>query len=373
MGGADEMDGLDERPDMDKAVDMDTGELGAGRKTTSPEVIALGELLVDFIQVGVDELPAGANDDAEPRALYARAAGGAPANVAAALAAQGVRAGFVGKVGDDPMGRYLLDRLGATGVDLAGAVADPAYATTLAFATLDPDSGGLAYSFARKPGADLMLREDELNLERIRSAQIVHVGSLSLAAEPARSATLRALREAHDAGKLVSCDPNARPHAWDCAQDMLDAIALVVDQTDLLKVSISEMELLTGLDDVAAGARELLGRGPRLVAVTLDENGAYLATRQARAFSEACPVARAVDTAGAGDTFWGATLACLLREAGVRTADDLDALDDEALAACTRYACAAASLSVERRGALGSAPTALQTAERLEEWGTQEG
>lgn len=344
------------------------------RHTASPEVIALGELLVDFIQVGVEELPADTVDsDAEPRALYARAAGGAPANVAAALAAQGVRAGFVGKVGDDPMGRYLLDRLGAADVDLAGAVADPAYATTLAFATLDPGSGGLTYSFARKPGADLMLCEDELDLERIRSARVVHVGSLSLAAEPARSATLRAIREAHGVGALVSCDPNARPHAWNRAQDMLDAIALVVDQADLLKVSVAEMELLTGLDDVAAGARELLDRGPRLVAVTLDEHGAYLATRRAQAFSEAYPVAQVVDTAGAGDAFWGAALAWLLHEADVRTAGDLDALDSEALAACARYACVAASLSVERRGALGSAPTALQTAGRLEEWGTQEG
>lgn len=368
-----EMGGLNGQAGTDGTAGADRP--GTGCNTASPEVIALGELLVDFIQVGVEELPAGAgaNDDAKPRALYARAAGGAPANVAAALTAQGVRAEFVGKVGDDPMGRYLLDRLGATGVNLAGAVADPAYATTLAFATLDPDSGGLAYSFARKPGADLMLREDELDLERIRSARVVHVGSLSLAAEPARSATLRAIREVHDAGKLVSCDPNARPHAWDRAQDMLDAIALVVGQADLLKVSAAEMELLTGLDDVAAGARELLGRSPRLVAVTLDEHGAYLATHRAQAFSEAYPVARVVDTAGAGDTFWGVTLAWLLHEADVRTASDLDALDGEALAACARYACAAASLSIERRGALGSAPTALQTAERLEAWGAQKG
>ncbi len=367
-----EMDGLNEQTSANEISSVD--EAAAGCNTASPEVIALGELLVDFIQVGFEELPAGAgaNDDAEPRALYARAAGGAPANVAAALAVQGVRAGFVGKVGDDPMGRYLLDRLSATGVDLAGAVADPAYATTLAFATLDPGSGGLAYSFARKPGADLMLREDELDLERIRSARIVHVGSLSLVAEPARSATLRAVREARGAGRLVSCDPNARPHAWDRAQDMLDAIALVVGQADLLKVSAAEMELLTGLDDVAAGARELLGRGPHLVAVTLDKHGTYLATHRAQAFSEAYPAARVADTAGAGDTFWGAALAWLLRETGVHTAGDLDALDGEALAACARYACAAASLSVERRGALGSAPTALQTAERLGAWSTQE-
>ena len=118
----DETGGLNRQAGMDEAAGTDGP--GAGRDTSSPEVIALGELLVDFIQVGVEELPVSANDsDAEPRALYARAAGGAPANVAAALAAQGVRAGFVGKVGDDPMGRYLLDRLGAAGVDLAGAVA----------------------------------------------------------------------------------------------------------------------------------------------------------------------------------------------------------------------------------------------------------
>lgn len=362
-----ETGGLGRRPDENTAPADTEGGI------KPPEVIALGELLVDFIQVGTEELPSDVDGDAEPRALYARAAGGAPANVAAALEAQGVHAGFVGKVGDDDMGRYLLGRLGAEGVDLTGAIADPAFATTLAFATLDQVSGGLAYSFARKPGADLMLRADELDLERIRSARIVHVGSLSLVSEPARSATLRAVRTAREAGNLVSCDPNARPHAWNRAQDMLDAINLLLSQTDLLKVSAAEMELLTGLNDVAAGARELLGRGPRLVAVTMDEHGAYLATHTGGAFAPAYPVERVVDTAGAGDAFWGATLAWLLREADVRTAGDLDLPGPDALAACARYACAAASLSVERRGALGSAPTAPQTAERLEEWGESEG
>ncbi len=345
---------------------------GAGRPL---DVVAVGELLVDFIQVGVEEADAAGlqGDGTEPRVLFARAAGGAPANVAAALAAQGVRAGFVGKVGDDALGHYLLERLGAAGVDLSGALTDPAYATTMAFASYDPAQGGLIYSFARKPGADLMLREGELDLESIRQARVVHVGSLSLCAEPTRAATLRAVREARGAGRLVSCDPNARPHAWNRRQDMLDAIALVMGQADLLKVNAAEMELLTGLDDVAAGARELLWRGLRLVAVTMDEHGAYLAARGGCAFAPAYPVGRVVDTAGAGDAFWGAALAWLLREADVRAADDLDLLGPDALAACARYACAAASLSVERRGALGSAPTALQTVARLEAWEEREG
>lgn len=343
--------------------------------TTEPvEAIALGELLVDFIQVGVDGKPDGIGGAGEGggRALFTRAAGGAPANVAAALAAQGVRTGFVGKVGDDPMGRYAIGQLAATGTDVSGVLRDSAFSTTLAFASTDPATGGLAYSFVRKPGADLMLRADELDLGAIRSALLLHVGSLSLVADPARTATLRAIDEARRAGCLVSLDPNMRPHAWESPEDMLAAVGLVLGPTDLLKVSRSEMELLTGTPDVAAGTRMLLERGPRLVAVTLDENGAHLATRGAEASTPAYPVARIADTAGAGDAFWGAALAWLLREGGVRAARDLDEMDGGNLLACARHACAAASLSVERHGALGSAPSALQTAERLEEWGERE-
>lgn len=331
--------------------------------SASPDVVALGELLVDFIQVETDGVP-----DGTGRALYARAAGGAPANVAAALAAQGVRAGFIGKVGDDPLGRYALGRLAACDVDVSGTLCDPAFSTTLAFASLDPESGGLAYAFTRKPGADLMLRVDELDLGAVRRALVLHVGSLSLVADPARTATLRAIDEARRAGCLISLDPNMRPHAWESPDDMLAAVELALGPTDLLKVSRSEMELLTGTSDVVAGARMLLERGPRLVAVTLDEHGAHLATRGGRASSPAYPVAQVADTAGAGDAFWGAALAWLLREGGVRTARDLDRLGDGELLACARYACAAASLSVERRGALGSAPTAEQTARRLAGW-----
>ena len=349
--------------------------------SASPDVVALGELLVDFIQVATDGAPGGdgavvdtgrngdyAGGEGEGRALYARAAGGAPANVAAALAAQGVRAGFVGKVGDDPLGRYALERLAATGVDVSGTLRDPAYSTTLAFASVDPESGGLAYSFARRPGADLMLRADELDLGAIRRALVLHVGSLSLVADPARTATLRAIDEARRAGCLVSFDPNMRPHAWESPDDMLAAVELVLGPTDLLKVSRAEMELLTGTSDAAVGARMLLERGPRLVAVTLDEQGAHLATRGGQASSPAYPVTQVADTAGAGDAFWGAALAWLLREGGVRTARDLDGMGSDGLLACARRACAAASLSVERRGALGSAPTAEQTARRLAGW-----
>lgn len=379
-----------------------------GHRTPQPEVVALGELLVDFIQIGFEHLPtedeaarseggqvrakdkgsqvgnkglqgeferarmegegdpAPAEPSPQPRALFARAAGGAPANVAAACSALGVPSAFVGKVGDDPNGRFLIEAVARTGVDTRGIVADPAYATTLAFASDNQQGGGLAYSFARKPGADLMLDADEVDKEVIGAAKVLHVGTFSLAGEPSRHATLSAMRTAREAELLVSLDVNLRPHAWPSQSDMHGQARRAIAHADLVKASVEEMEALTGERSVAAGIEKLLDQGPHLVAITFGADGAVLATRNVQARCPGYAAERVVDTAGAGDTFWGATLAWLLHAGNVRRVGDISSMTASELTACVRFACAAASLSVERRGALGSAPTATQVARRLE-------
>lgn len=349
-------------------------------------VVAVGELLVDHIEVA-----SGRADDAGQTAgagplirvgdtLFARAPGGAPANVAAACAALGIRAGFAGKVGADERGRFLAERVAAAGVDLTGLVVDPAYTTTAAFARIDPASGELAYAFDRNPGADTMLRTDELDFAALAAATIVHVGTFSLTAEPSRTATFTAVDAARTAGNLVSSDVNLRPLAWPNQSAMLDAAMALVSKSDLLKVSVSELELLCRMDEPAGigtptdmrnpgnlgpDTSLLLAHGPRLVAVTCGERGAYLATRTACAWIPAFPVTHVADTAGAGDAFWGAVLTWLLREGAVLSPDHIDCLTSDDLFACGRFACAAASCSVEKRGALGSAPTTNQVVERL--------
>lgn len=353
--------------------------------TTPCEVLAVGELLVDYIEIAPDttDEPVQATTDAPHShvdgALFAQAPGGAPANVAAACATLGVRAGFAGKVGDDERGRFLVEKLAATGIDLTGLIIDRAYATTAAFARIDAALGELTYSFDRNPGADTMLRADELDAAALSAATVVHVGTFSLSAEPSRTAVLAAIDAAHSAGHLVSCDVNLRPHAWPSQSAMLDAAMALVSKSDLVKVGAAELELLCRIDslkiddsadtvnlaNLTAGASALLSHGPRLIAITCGSKGAYLATRTAHAWTPAFPVTRVVDTAGAGDAFWGAALVWLLHKGAVLSPASVDCLTDNDLLTCGRFACAAASCSVEKRGALGSAPTARQIAKRL--------
>lgn len=310
------------------------------------DIAALGELVVDFTQVGTS--PAG-------RALFERNPGGAPANVLAHASRLGLSTQFIGKVGADAAGSFLRSTLEDAGVGTDGLLTDAAASTTLAFVEVSPSDGERSFSFMRAPGADTLLRADEVGLDLLHRCRILHVGSLSLTSEPARSTTLFAVEEAGEFGALISYDPNYRADVWPSRGVASDEIAGLLAAADLVKINREEVELVCGTVGVSiASEREaaetLLARGPRLVAITLGAQGAYLATRGAQARVAAVPC-EVVDTTGAGDAFWGAALAWLVRERGVQTAADLDALSTEDLAACGSYACTAAAACVGYRGA----------------------
>jgi fructokinase len=326
-----------------------------GREAGRVDVVALGELLIDFTPAGTS--PAG-------QELFERNPGGAPANMLAAAARLGLATQFIGKVGADAHGRFLRRSLVDAGVGVRGLVEDASVFTTLAFVELDRATGERSFSFARKPGADTRLRADEVDADLVRSASVLHVGSLSLTDEPARGATLRAVGVAREAGALVSYDPNYRPALWASERAAVEGMGSLLGSADLVKMNREEAELLSGTADPRRAARECLERGARLVAVTLDERGAVVAN--ARAVAQVEPFACSpVDATGAGDTFWGAALEWLLRERGARTAAEVDALGTDDLAELGRYACAAASLCVERRGGIPSVPTRAELLRRL--------
>ena len=167
------------------------------------DVTALGEVLIDFTPYGRSE--AGRN-------LFEQNPGGAPANVLAALSKMGRKTAFIGKVGDDLHGVFLRKTLEDLGIDTSGMITDPAYFTTLAFVGLE--NGERSFSFARKPGADTQLRSDEIPERLLRETRIFHFGSLSLTDEPARQATLFAVKKAKENGALISYDPNYRAPLW---------------------------------------------------------------------------------------------------------------------------------------------------------------
>lgn len=277
-------------------------------------ITALGELLVDFTDAG---------ETSDGRRLFERNPGGAPANVAVGAARLGVRAAFVGKVGDDVNGRFLRGVLEREDVDCTGLIADSATATTLSFVEVAPD-GERSFSFARKPGADTQITPSEVATPAVAGlitrSRVLHVGTLSLTDEPARTATLEALAIARDAGCLVSFDPNYRADLWDDEEAARAAIASVLEFAQLVKLSDAECALACGTSDPKRAAATLVSAGVPLVAVTLGAQGAYVRCEKGGCLVEAMQGVDVVDTTGAGDAFWAGFLAAFL-ESGLAPAD----------------------------------------------------
>lgn len=304
------------------------------------DVVALGELLIDF---------AAKSTDAAGYPTMAANPGGAPGNFLAALNAYGKKTAFLGKVGQDAFGRLLLSTLEQAGIETKGIVTDSSVFTTLAFVTFD-EHGDRSFSFARKPGADTQLRWEEIDARLIDDAKVFHFGTLSLTDEPARTATQKAVAYAKSKGKLVSCDPNLRLPLWPDEDTAKEQILWSLRQADVVKISDNEVEFLWGCTP-EAGAEKLLEEfGVSLAMVTLGPDGCLLKTKSA-AYRARCPKVHPIDTTGAGDIFGGSAMARLLELAKPPrelTADDL--------AYIGTFAATAASLSTEHSGGIPSIP-----------------
>lgn len=305
-----------------------------------PDVIALGELLVDFTFHGTSE---------NGMSLFEQNPGGAPANVLCALANLGLKTAFVGKVGQDMHGDFLRATLADKGVDTSRLISAPEVFTTLAFVQLSK-SGERGFSFARKPGADTQLASREIQDVRWEECRVFHFGSLSLTGEPARSATLDAIRAAKKAGAVISCDPNYRKPLWPSEADAAAQIQNVVGLVDIIKISDEETRLVTGKASPEAAARHLLDMGVACAVITLGDKGAFAATKNASVQVPA-PDVPVVDTTGAGDAFWGGFLYKLVKSGRAPWQ-----LGKAELAAFTAFANAVASLCVQKRGGIPAMP-----------------
>ena len=305
------------------------------------DVIALGELLIDFAPKSVD---------AAGYPTLAANPGGAPGNFLAALNKYGCKTAMIGKVGDDMFGRLLLNTLREAGIETRGIVVDPAVFTTLAFVSLDA-SGNRDFSFARKPGADTCLKPEEIDESLFADAKIFHFGTLSLTDEPAASATRKAIEIAKTKGLLISLDPNLRKPLWKDEADAKAAIEWSLRQADIVKISDEELEWLWGVSPEEGAQRLLNEYGVSLVYATLGPKGCHAATRSARVTVSSPTGIHVVDTTGAGDIFGGNAMSRFLQYHKA-PAD----LTEEELAAIVRFACAAASLSTQKHGGIGSVP-----------------
>ena len=311
----------------------------------APEVACLGEALIDLVS-----LRAGVGLDGAPG--FRKAAGGAPANVAVGVSRLGRRAAFLGAVGGDPLGTFLCETLRRHGVNVAGVERVEGRRTALALVSLKAD-GDRDFLFYGDRPAHLALRLSGTMRSIIRRARVFHFGSISLIAEPARTATLSAIREARRARRFCSYDPNLRLHLWPDPRTARGWLWEGLRQADCVKVNAEELAFLTGKHGVARGLRALVEAGPRLAVATLGREGcAYsCATGEGRV---AGFTAKAVDTTGAGDAFVAAMLVGLL-EAAPGLPEALP--DASALESILRFANAAAALSTERRGGIPSLPS----------------
>ena len=306
------------------------------------DVVALGELLIDFATLSVDE---------SGYPTMAAHPGGAPANFLAALTKFGAKTALLGKVGTDAFGKMLTGTLQKAGIETKGLVYDDNQFTTLAFVTFD-DHGDREFSFSRKPGADTCLTFEELNLSLIDEAKVFHFGSLSLTDEPARSATYRAVAYAKEQGKLITYDPNLRKPLWRDLEEAKKQLIWGLTQADVVKISDEEVEFLFGLG-VEAGADYLLKNFDiKLVFVTCGADGCFFKNAKAQGKVPCLSGIHVIDTTGAGDIFGGSAIWKVL-QTGAAPED----LDEAQLLDVVRFACTSAGLSTTRSGGISSIPS----------------
>lgn len=305
------------------------------------DIVALGESLIDFA-------PAGQNELGMP--CFSQNPGGAPANVLAMASKLGGSTAFIGKVGADKFGRFLRRSMEDAGICCDGLQEDPAIPTTLAFVQLD-EHGDRSFSFYRNPGADIMLRPEEVPDSLLCQCRIFHFGSVSLTDEPCRSTTLQSAHRAKDAGALISYDPNYRPFLWKDSEQAKKGILEALPLVDILKVSDEELVFLTGQADLWCGMTQLLRLGPAAVFVTRGEKGVCFTTPAGSGDIPAFQVP-AIDTTGAGDAFWGALLSQIPGK-GRSALNELSLTDWEHIC---RLANAAGGLTTTAKGAIPAMP-----------------
>ena len=305
------------------------------------DVVALGELLIDFTESGTSE---------QGNPLWEANPGGAPCNVLAMLNKLGRKTAFIGKVGNDVYGRQLRDVVTEAGIDTAALLFDPEVHTTLAVVHTF-ENGDRDFSFYRNPGADMMLKREELPEDRLKACRIFHFGTLSMTHEGVREATKAAVRTAREAGALISFDPNLRPPLWSSEALAKECIEWGLSRADVVKIADNEIVFLTGETDYDKGAAILLNRYPniKLLNVTLGADGAISFCSGHRAFVPAFRLGGTIETTGAGDTF----CACVLHDV---LSNGVESRSEQSLTDMLRFANAAAYLVTTKKGAIRSMP-----------------
>lgn len=313
------------------------------------DVIALGELLIDFTMNGQSE---------QGNNMFEACPGGAPCNVLALLNKMGKKTAFIGKVGKDQFGALLRDTITEAGIDASNLMVDENVNTTLAFVHTFPD-GDREFSFYRNPGADMMLTADEVNPEVVKDTKVFHFGTLSMTHEGVREATKKAVETAKANGCLVSFDPNLRPPLWSSLDLAKEQMEYGFGKCDILKISDNEIQFVFGKEDYDEGIAYLQETyNIPLILLTMGKDGSRAYYKGMRVERPGFSV-KAIETTGAGDTFCGSSLNYLVDH-------DFENLTEEQLGEMLTFANAAAALVTTKKGAIKAMPVKEEVLELIQ-------
>lgn len=306
------------------------------------DVVALGELLIDFTENGLSE---------QGNPLLEANPGGAPCNVLSMLQKLGDKTAFIGKVGNDGFGHLLTKAVQEQGIDTTGLVYDNDVHTTLAL-VLKKENGDRDFAFYRNPGADMNLKEEEVNESLIASSSIFHFGTLSLTDESVKKATQKAVKVAKENGLTITFDPNLREPLWKSLEEAHEQVAWGLQQADVVKISDNEITWFTGMDNYDEGIAFLQKEYPnlKLICLSMGGDGSKAVYRDIHVAYPAFLQEATIETTGAGDTFCACMIHTVLE-------NGIDHLDEEKLKAMLKFANAAASLVTTKKGALRVMPT----------------
>lgn len=294
----------------------------------------MGEMLIDF------------TPGKEPNS-YTANPGGAPANVAIAAARNGLDTAFLGILGNDDFGKLLQETLKKDGVKLLCPGLTDEAVTTLAFVTLY-EGGERSFTFARKPGADILLSKEDVKEEDIDNCRMLHAGSVSLSDAPSKDAVYKAMELAAAKGKLVSFDVNYRDMIWHDEERCKKEVEKILPFVDLLKVSDEELSFVGGEENIPAFMKQY---GIRVLIETLGAQGAKYFFDGKSGIVEGRKV-HAVDATGAGDAFWGGFLSSLLLSDINRAGE----LSEETVKEALAYGNISGSLCVQKMGGIPALP-----------------
>ena len=305
------------------------------------DVVALGEVLIDFTQNG---------KSAQGNGLFEANPGGAPGNVLAMLNNLGKKTSFIGKVGNDQFGLMLKSTLEELGFGTENLMLDDEVHTTLALVHTFED-GDRDFSFYRNPGADMMLRADEVQEDLIKTTRIFHFGTLSMTHEGVREATKKALDVAKNAGVMISFDPNLREPLWKSLDEAKEQVLYGLQYADILKISDNEIQWLTGEEDYTEGVKKIREmKDIPLILVSMGKEGSRAYYKDMIVEVKPFLQENTIETTGAGDTFCANVLNYVLE-------NGLEDLTAEGLEEMLTFANAAASIITTKKGALRVMPT----------------